>query len=78
MTVDRIWYILGKKLNGEASHDELKELSQMLAQHPELYFPIQNITDVWKLDKQYDKQEAFDALQNHLMRLADNRGEIVI
>ncbi|PVD52666.1 hypothetical protein DC498_09130 [Terrimonas sp.] len=78
MTVDRIWYILGKKLNGEASHDELKELSQILAQHPELYYPIQNITDIWKLDKPYDKQEAFDALQHHLMRLADNRGEIIM
>ncbi|MFT3748760.1 MAG: FecR family protein [Agriterribacter sp.] len=78
MTVDRIWYILGKKLNGEASHDELKELSKILAQHPELYYPIQNITDVWKLDKQHDKQEAFIALQHHLMRLADSRGEIII
>ena len=78
MTVDRIWYILGKKLNGEASHDELKELSQILAQHPELHYPIQNITDIWKLDKPYDKQEAFDALQHHLMRLADNRGEIIM
>ncbi|MCC7380153.1 MAG: FecR family protein [Chitinophagaceae bacterium] len=78
MTVDKIWYILGKKLNGEASHDEIEELSQILAQHPELYYSIQNITDIWKLDKQDDKQEAFDALQNHLMRLADSRGEITI
>ncbi|MFT3949356.1 MAG: FecR family protein [Agriterribacter sp.] len=78
MTVDRIWYILGKKLNGEASHDELEELSQILAQHPELHYPIQNITDIWRLDKQDDKQEAFDALQHHLMRLADSRGEIIM
>ncbi len=78
MTVDRIWHILGKKLNGEASHEELEELSQMLSQHPELEYPIQNITDIWKLDKQYDKQEAFDALQNHLLRLADSSGEIIV
>lgn len=78
MTVDRLWYILGKKLNGEASHDELKELSQILARHPELHYAIQNITDIWKLGKQYDKQEAFEALQNHLTRLADSSGEIII
>lgn len=77
MTVDRIWCILGKKLNGEASNEELEELTLLLAQHPELYFPIQNITDLWKLGKRDDQQQqAFEALQNHLMRLADKEGEI--
>lgn len=76
MTVDRVWYILGKKLNGEAGEDELLELSQILSVHPELHYPIQNISDLWRLDKQQDKQEAIDALQNHLLRLADNQGEI--
>lgn len=76
MTVDRVWYILGKKLNDEASDEELKELAEILSVHPELHYPIQSISDLWKLDKQNDKQNAIDALQMHLLRLADNRGDI--
>lgn len=76
MTVDRVWHILAKKLNGEASGEELDELSQILSLHPELHYPIQSISDLWNLDKQDDKQEAINALQKHLLRLADNDGEI--
>lgn len=78
MTVDRVWYILGKKLNNEASDQELEELAEILSLHPELHYPIQNISDLWKLDKQNDKQEAIDALQMHLLRLADSQGEIAL
>jgi transmembrane sensor len=76
MTVDSIWLILGKKLNNEASADELEELDELLRNHPELHYPIQNITDLWRLKKKADQQEAINALQHHLLRIADEDGTI--
>ncbi|MBX2921996.1 MAG: FecR family protein [Chitinophagaceae bacterium] len=76
MTVDRIWYILGKKLSGEASEEELNELARLLRIHPELHYPIQNLTDLWKLGKPVDDQEARQALQNHLLKLGITGNEL--
>lgn len=76
MTVDRIWHILGKKFSGDASEEELNELEQLLRNHPELYYPIQNITDLWKLGKPVDGTEARQALQRHLLRLEETTVEL--
>ena len=77
MTVDRIWHILGKKLTGEASEEELNDLEELLCHHPELHYPIQHIIELWQLGKKTDHQEAIQALQRHLLRIADQHGEIV-
>lgn len=69
MTVDRLWYILGKRLSGEATEEELFELEGLLNQHPELYYSVQNIMDLWRLGKQVDDTEARQALKKHLQRL---------
>ncbi|HRP55476.1 FecR family protein [Agriterribacter sp.] len=71
MTVDRIWLILGKKLSGEASPGELEELEKMLRHHPNLHYPIQNITDLWRLKKPINRAEALASLQKHLLRLGE-------
>ncbi|HTN08562.1 FecR family protein [Agriterribacter sp.] len=76
MTVDSIWYILGKKLSGEASPEELEALEQMLRQHPNLHYPIQNITDLWRLKKPIDQTEVLAALQKHLLRLGETEDPI--
>ncbi|MGN6435077.1 MAG: FecR family protein [Agriterribacter sp.] len=76
MTVDRIWHILGKKLSGDASEEELNELEQLLRNHPELHYPIQNIADLWKLGKPLDGSEAHQALQRHLLRLEETEIEL--
>ncbi len=77
MTVDRIWYILGKRLTGEASEEELNDLEELLCHHPELHYPIQHIIELWRLDKKTDHHEAIQALQRHLLRIADQDGEIM-
>lgn len=77
MTVDRIWFILGKKLTKEATNEELQELEQLLYHHPELHYPIQNIIELWHLDLKTDRHEAIQALQRHLLRISDKDGEIV-
>lgn len=71
MTVDRIWYILGKKLSAEATEAELTELDTLLRQHPELYYPIQNIIDLWGVAAPKETMEAKQALQRHLQRLEE-------
>lgn len=71
MTVDSIWLILGKKLSGEASPEELEALEKMLHHHPDLHYPIQNITDLWRLKKPVDQTEALASLQKHLLRLGE-------
>ncbi|MBX3238762.1 MAG: FecR family protein [Chitinophagaceae bacterium] len=76
MTIDRIWYILGKKLTNEASSEELRELGDLLRRHPELHYPIQNILDLWKVDKPRETLEARQALQHHLLRLQEIDGDI--
>ena len=76
MTVDRIWYILGKKLTGEASEEELTDLEDLLCHHPELHYPIQHIIELWQLGKETDHQEAIRALQRHLLRIANEGGDI--
>ncbi|HRN55482.1 MAG TPA: hypothetical protein PLL71_03475, partial [Agriterribacter sp.] len=77
MTVDTIWYILGKKLSGEASPEELEALEQMLRSHPNLHSPIQNITDLWRLKKPIDRAAALASLQKHLLRL-EGAGDPVV
>lgn len=72
MTIDRIWYILGKKLSGDASQEELSELDSLLRAHPELCYPIQNIIDLWSVDKPIETLEARQALQKHLLRLGES------
>lgn len=76
MTADRIWYILGKKFSGEASVEELGELEKLLRDHPDLHYPIQNITDLWRLKKKPDQTEALAALQKHLLRLGETDVQI--
>ena len=71
MTVDSIWHILGKKLSGEASPEELAALEKMLHHHPDLHYAIQNITDLWRLKSPVDQAEALAALQKHLLRLEE-------
>ncbi|MBX3256816.1 MAG: FecR family protein [Chitinophagaceae bacterium] len=78
MTADRIWHILGKKLSGEATEEELYELTQLLREHPELHYPIQNITDLWKLGKPVNDFEARQALQMHLLRLGETGIELPV
>ena len=71
MTAEKIWYLLGKKLSGEASLEELQELEQLMRSYPDVHYSIQNITDLWRLDKSVDHNEINIALDRHINRLKD-------
>src|SRR6202035_2442211 len=47
MPPERIWILLGKKKNGEASPAELEELESLLKEHPDLGFTNELIEKLW-------------------------------
>ncbi len=71
MTAEKIWYLLGKKLSGDANSEELQELEQLMRQCPDVQYSIQNIADLWRLEKPVDQPEVESALQRHISRMKD-------
>jgi len=65
------WNLIAKKLSGEASPEELRELEALLRNNPELHYPMQTISDLWKGPGRGDKREAEIAFNRHLDRMND-------
>src|SRR5258708_5365973 len=70
MNIDRIWYLIGKKLAGEADQSELTELESLLRSDPDLHYALQNITDIWSLPTR-SASDAEAVYQRHISRLND-------
>jgi ferric-dicitrate binding protein FerR (iron transport regulator) len=67
--INNIWILIGKKLNGEASSEELLELEQLLQQQgtADLY-PVDQLEEIWRNNQQntddeklLSKWDAFEA-----------------
>ena len=65
------WNLIAKKLAGEATPDELKELEALLRNNPELHYPMQTITDLWRHTNPLDKAQVEKAFSEHLDRISD-------
>ncbi|HEX6180868.1 MAG TPA: hypothetical protein VFZ47_06445, partial [Chitinophagaceae bacterium] len=65
MQKDRVWYLVSKKLTGEATAAEFTELEEILRQHPEMHYALQHIHDLWKLNPPA-APEAEEAFEKHL------------
>jgi transmembrane sensor len=65
------WNLIAKKLTGEASPEELQELEQLLRANPDLHYPMQTITDLWKAARPGDRKEAEHAFGRHLDRMKE-------
>lgn len=76
MQKDRIWYLVSKKLSGEATTAELTELEELLKQHPDMYYALQHIHDLWKMDTPA-APEADEAFQKHLNRMQEKGIDII-
>jgi transmembrane sensor len=70
MSKDRTWFLIGKKLAGEASAEELNELEGLLRSDPDMHYALQNITDLWNLTAPANN-EAANAYTHHINRLKD-------
>lgn len=68
---ERFWILLSKKLSNEASGEELLELEDLIRNHPEWQYAIQNLEDLWKHQpkKEYSLEE--DAYMLHLQRITE-------
>ncbi|WP_207514836.1 FecR family protein [Longitalea luteola] len=70
MSKDRIWFLVGKKLAGEASAEELEELEGLLRSDPDMHYALQNITDLWNLPIPANN-EVEAAFNRHVNRLKE-------
>ncbi|WP_205512929.1 FecR family protein [Longitalea arenae] len=70
MSKDRIWFLVGKKLAGEASTEELNELEGLLRSDPDMHYALQNITDLWNLPAPANP-EVEAVFNRHVKRLKD-------
>jgi len=69
--IHHIWTLIGKKLSGEASPEELRELEELLQQNGAERYPVQLLEDLWKSqqlaklnDELENKWSAFEAKLN--------------
>lgn len=66
---DRIWLLIGRKLAGEASAEELRELEQLLRTHPDIHFPLQTLSDLWSRKSSDSDTELANAYSLHLEKM---------
>ncbi|HVU55221.1 MAG TPA: FecR family protein [Puia sp.] len=65
------WNLIAKKLTGEATPEELRELEELLRQNPELHYPMQTISDLWNPSNPQEQHIAEEAFSRHLDRMQD-------
>ncbi len=77
MPKDTVWELIAKKLAGEATLPELKELEERLRQNPDMHYPLQTISDLWhhKAEHEEDAYEAFDRHAERMRALGIDFGE---
>jgi transmembrane sensor len=68
-----IWNLIAKKLAGEASPEEIRELERLLKNNPELHYPMQTISDIWYSSASPDREEAEIAFSRHLDRMLEQQ-----
>ena len=65
------WNLIAKRLSGEATAEELRELEDLLRGNPELHYPMQTIADLWNPSNAHDLQMAEQAFNRHLDRMKE-------
>jgi transmembrane sensor len=71
MQRERIWTLMSRKLSGEATQAELKELEELIKLYPEIDIPTQFVSEYWAIptENEFDFLEATFHL--HEKRLKD-------
>ncbi len=67
---DRIWTLVARKLAGEASREERKELEQLLHKYPDMTYTVEMLLNLWAQEKPPDNEEAEEAFERLLQRMA--------
>ena len=69
MDNDHIWNLIAKKLAGEASSGELKELETILRRDPDLHYSLEALHDMWKKKSEQKPELSEIAFQKHMDRM---------
>jgi hypothetical protein len=48
MELERLWNLVGKKISGKATEQELQEMLDMLEKDPDSHYRMQIISDLWR------------------------------
>jgi transmembrane sensor len=70
MQKDSVWELIAKKLAGEATLSELKELEDRLRQDPDMHYPLQTVSDLWH-HKAKQEEDGYEAFDRHANRMRD-------
>jgi transmembrane sensor len=76
MEEERIWSLMAKKLCGEASPEDLRELETLMRRNPDLHYPMQSVADLWNLQVYQDPDEISQAFTRHLERMRARGAEM--
>lgn len=74
MNNKRIWELMGRKLAGEASAEELQELDGLLREHPDLHFPVEAIANIWKTTPDPAERAEGEEAHTRLINRMQGRG----
>jgi transmembrane sensor len=69
MDQDHIWNLIAKKLAGEASAGDLKELESALRLDPDLHYSLEALHDMWNKNTELEPHQAEDAFEKHMDRM---------
>jgi ABC-type antimicrobial peptide transport system permease subunit len=74
---DRIWLLLARKLSGEATEEELKELALYQQEHPDNTYSLQMLADLWQTEHKPEDTPA-EAFDRHLFRMATKNADTAV
>jgi transmembrane sensor len=69
MSIDRFWILLARKLSGESSVEEIRELEALLRTHPHLHFSVEIATNLWAQHPKTNEKELENFYSRHVERM---------
>jgi hypothetical protein len=67
---DRIWTLMARKLAGEATREEGKELDKFQHKYPDMTCAVEMLLGFWAQENQPDQEEAEEAFDRLMQRMA--------
>jgi putative ABC transport system permease protein len=68
---DRIWLLISRKLTGEISETELRELKEFIRENPGMQPIMEFVIAIWKTGVQTNMPEVEQAFSRHMKRMKD-------
>jgi transmembrane sensor len=71
MDQNRIWNLVARKISGEASYEELRELYRLLAKNPDIASSQNFLSELWEFKMQEKHGNSEKAYQKLIYRLKE-------